>query len=266
MSLCGYVPLLLAWAVPDPDRGATLYLALTEMHEHYRSLRVAEQTMLDLRVRRTSRVLSSLHIIIDEIEHTMEHIILPMLLIEDVKIPIVLQFYSKSRDRADLGANVPPNWRKILSNFYPVQLSVGDHRYPTPEHAFHAAKALCSSKPSMALMFTVGGAVGPLASDAKRAGGKGTYRQHGAVLDQRLWSERRDEAQDRIITARLQGDPIFQSILVAIGTRKIRLVHFDRAGTKSYWGASINAQTGYVNGTNRLGRLLTTTASNLVST
>mmetsp|Transcript_141803 Transcript_141803/g.200828 ORF Transcript_141803/g.200828 Transcript_141803/m.200828 type:complete len:108 (-) Transcript_141803:7-330(-) len=30
----------------------------------------------------------------------------------------ILQFYSKSKDNADLGPDIPANWRKILSNFW----------------------------------------------------------------------------------------------------------------------------------------------------
>jgi predicted NAD-dependent protein-ADP-ribosyltransferase YbiA (DUF1768 family) len=263
-TLRGYAALISAWQVPEHERGGALYLALAGLHEHYQSLRMTEQAMLDTRVRRTSRVLSSLQCTITEIEETMERVVLPMLVPEEPPIQL-LQFYSKSRDRIDLGPSMPSNWRKLLSNFCPVQISIGTQRYHTPEHAFHAGKALCSSKPLMAVLFTVGGAVGPLAAMAKQAGSKAAYKQQGAILDQKRWYTEREAVQTRIIEARLKQDVVFRSILTYIGTQNIQLVHFDRSGVRSYWGATVNAQTGIVSGANRLGLLLTEAAWRLQS-
>jgi predicted NAD-dependent protein-ADP-ribosyltransferase YbiA (DUF1768 family) len=167
-----------------------------------------------------------------------------------------LQFYSRSTNMADLGQNIPANWRKILSNFHQMQLIIGDSIYPTPEHAFHAAKALCSSKPSMALMFIVGGTVGPLPLDAKRAGGKVAYKQYGTILNDTQWQHKRDAVQQNIIDARLQQHREFLSILTAARDQNITLVHFDRSGHRSYWGGTIDSVTGGIKGTNRLGVLL----------
>ena len=77
----------------------------------------------------------------------------------------VVQFYSKSADDDDISLGVP-SWRKVLSNFHPVVIEVQGKRYPSVEHAFHAAKARCSDKPALAREFEVGGAVAaaPLAA------------------------------------------------------------------------------------------------------
>lgn len=258
-TLCGYGEVIRAWETTSGrDRGGALYLAFTGLREHFQQLHRMEQNMLDTRVRRTSRVLSSILLTIQEIEQTIETVILPML---DPPVQHQLQFFSRSKDRADLGSGTPPNWRKVLSNFHAARLVMGEHLYHTPEHAFHAAKALYSSKPSMALLFIVGGAVGPLATDAKRAGGKGSYKQHGALLDQRRWFDMRTVVQQQIILARLEQHADFRSILTVVGHRNIQLVHFDRTGAKSYWGGSVDALTGCVRGVNRLGTLLTEAAS-----
>jgi predicted NAD-dependent protein-ADP-ribosyltransferase YbiA (DUF1768 family) len=115
----------------------------------------------------------------------------------------------------------------------------------------------------MALKFIVGGTIGPLPRDAKRAGGKGYYKLHGAVLDQHRWFDKRTIVQQKIIEARLKQHVEFRSILKAVADRNIQLVHFDRSGVKSYWGASVNAQTGQVQGANRLGLLLMEAATAL---
>jgi predicted NAD-dependent protein-ADP-ribosyltransferase YbiA (DUF1768 family) len=260
-SLCGYADLITAWETPEDDRGGAMYMALTDLIEHYKRMRMTEQNMLDTRVRRTSRLLSSLQLTIQELEHTLEMIIVPMFVPENR----TLQFFSKSANTADLGAGVPSNWRRVLSNFYPSQISVNGHTYPTSEHAFHAAKALSSSDPSMALDFIVGGKVGPLASAAKVAGGKAAYAKNKTVLKLGEWISKRDTVQREITASRLQQDPLFTSILTAIGHRRIRLVHFDRSGSKSYWGGVVDPLTGTVRGTNKLGIILTEEASKLSS-
>jgi predicted NAD-dependent protein-ADP-ribosyltransferase YbiA (DUF1768 family) len=285
-SLCGYTDVIIAWDTPQEERSATLYLAMTDLLEEYRDMRIKEQNRLDTHVRRTSRVLSCILLTIDEIERTLATVVLPNMsssppdehksacpkrkrvrlsASEPVERRSVrqLQFYSKSRDVADLGPTIPANWRRILSNFHQVQIIVGNNVYPTPEHAFHAAKALCSSHPSMAHMFTVGGTIGPQAIDAKRGGGKVTYKQYKAVLDETKWLQMRDTVQKDIIDARLKQDPLFLSILKATVDQNIRLVHFDRSGPRSYWGCTIDKMTGRIQGTNRLGMLLMDAASTL---
>ena len=229
-SLCGYADLITAWEAPEGERGGALYMALTDILEHYKRMRMTEQNMLDTSVRRTSRLLSSLEITIQEIEHTMETVIVPMFAPKEKP----LLFFSGSRDIADLGPDIPANWRRVLSNFYPTQISVEGKDYPTSEHAFHAAKALNSSKPWMSLQFRVGGKVGPLASEAKKAGGKAAYKKNEAVLSVETWNNRRDDAQRQITVSRIQQDPLFRSILTAVVKQHVRLVHFDRSGSKSY--------------------------------
>ena len=260
-SLCGYADLITAWETPEDDRGGAMYMALTDLIEHYKRMRMTEQNMLDTRVRRTSRLLSSLQLTIQELEHTLETIIVPMFVPENK----TLQFFSKSHNTADLGPGVPAHWRRVLSNFYPSQISVNGHKYPTSEHAFHAIKALSSSKPSMALDFIVGGKVGPLASDAKLAGGKAAYAKNKAFLKTEKWMSKRDTVQRQITASRLQQDPLFTLIMTAVGHQRIRLVHFDQSGSKSYWGGVLDSTTGKIHGTNQLGIILTEEASKLSS-
>jgi predicted NAD-dependent protein-ADP-ribosyltransferase YbiA (DUF1768 family) len=72
----------------------------------------------------------------------------------------VVQFYSKSKDVADLGRldegpiasswDKVANWRKVLSNFHPIEITVKNRTYPSVEHYFHAGKALCSNRPQYA--------------------------------------------------------------------------------------------------------------------
>jgi predicted NAD-dependent protein-ADP-ribosyltransferase YbiA (DUF1768 family) len=233
--LCDYETIRKAWKTPVADRGGSMYIALTDL------LVCCTDSNPGLRT---------------DIEEAIERVVLPMC------VPAFLQFYSKSAKCADLGPHITDDWRKVLSNFCPVHVVLQGNTYHTPEHAFHAAKALCSSKPSMATMFTLEGCVGPLPIDAKRAGGKAAYRRQGAQLDQSRWFSTRVAAQMQIIEARLE-EPVFRSILMEIGARKIQLVHFDRCGGKSFWGGTLSSTSGHVSGTNRLGQLLTAAAERL---
>jgi len=175
----------------------------------------------------------------------------------------VCQFFSRSKDCDDLGTDIPKNWRRILSNFCAARVRIGNCTYYTPEHAFHAEKAMCSSKPSMALNFIVGGTIGPLPRDAKHAGGRNYYKLNDAVLDRHLWFDKRTLVQQKIIEARLEQHLEFRSILKVVSHQNIQLVHYDRSGVRSYWGASVNARSGQVQGANRLGLLLMEAAARL---
>ena len=182
----------------------------------------------------------------------------------------VVQFYSKSKDMNDLGklGFGPPdpeldgigNWRKILSNFHNVHITVEGKTFPSVEHYFHAMKALCSDRPEYAQEFEVDGSIGrksPL--DAKRAGSKsGFTKANNATLDVPRWIATRDKSVAKALKARAKSDPLFTKILLATKERRLFLLHFERGGAKSYWGGSIQRLTGERVGRNRLGEMLMT--------
>ena len=168
--------------------------------------------------------------------------------------PRVLQFYSKSKDQDDLSLGLR-DWRKRLSNFWPCVIEVDGKRYPSVEHAFHAAKALrCSDKPEMAAGFECGGTVGAAPQSAKTAGGKGAYKRLGATLDLAKWDAERDTATMSALRARVACDEQFCTILRA--TAGSQLLHFERQAAKAYWGGAVDAASGYVVGRNRLGQMM----------
>ena len=168
----------------------------------------------------------------------------------------VAAFYSKSRDVDDIGAGFK-DWRKRLSNFWPVQITVGGRMYASVEHAFHAAKARCSDKPAYAEAFECGGTVGAAPAKAKAAGGRRGFAKAGAVLHTVLWDRERDGATMAALRARAQCDTEFCTILRRTAELRLRLLHYDgRGGAASYWGGKIDKMSGCVVGHNRLGEML----------
>ncbi len=163
-------------------------------------------------------------------------------------------FYSKSKNKADLGEGIPPTWRRQLSNFAPVEVTIDGRTYPSVEAAFQAAKAQHSSKPEMARKFEVGGSVGPDPAAAKQHGSKKVYKAEGAVLKVQAWDAARDAAMFRALQARLEVDAEFRKILEASKEANVRLVHYERSGARSYWGGAV--KDGEVVGTNKLGKML----------
>lgn len=163
-------------------------------------------------------------------------------------------FYSKSKNKADLGKGIPATWRRQLSNFAPVEVTIDGRTYPSVEAAFQAAKAQHSSKPEMARKFEVGGSVGPDPAEAKRHGSKKVYKAEGAVLKVQAWDAARDAAMFRALQARLEVDAEFRKILEASKEANVRLVHYERSGARSYWGGAV--KDGAVVGTNKLGKML----------
>jgi len=170
------------------------------------------------------------------------------------KMKEVKEFYSKSKDIQDIGDDIPSNWRKILSNFYPTPIMMNGKSYYTLEHYFHSAKAMYSNKPEMSKIFEVGGSVGPNPLDAKRAGGKGSYNKEKAVLDLQSWDKNRDRIMYEGLLERERTDKMFSKILKRTKSRDIYLLHFERTGVKSYWGGSY--KDGVISGSNVLGRMM----------
>eukprot|EP00121_Abeoforma_whisleri_P003534 Awhi_evm1s3173 len=109
-----------------------------------------------------------------------------------------------------------------------------------------------------------GGKSTPL--EAKSSGGKGGYKKHGATLNIQLWSQTRVSAMKEIIQARYRCDELFRNILKETKKQNFYLVHFERSGQRSFWGASVvkeidsafNRNDGLRNikGGNQLGKIM----------
>lgn len=170
---------------------------------------------------------------------------------------IVKLFYSKSKDIDDLKLNIP-NWRKILSNFHNIIITVDGKKYPSVEHYFQAAKSLCSDKPEMAELFELENEIGKYSpKDAKSAGGKGAYKKYKAILDFSKWNNIRDEVMIKAIKARMLVDKEYCDILEATKKQDIYLLHYERNPKKSYWGGGISKENSKeIIGDNKLGKIL----------
>lgn len=163
-------------------------------------------------------------------------------------------FYSKAKNKADLGKGIPATWRRQLSNFAPIEVTIDGRTYPSVEAAFQAVKAQHSSKPEMARKFEVGGMIGPDPAEAKQHGSNKVYKAEGAVLKVKAWDAARDAVMFRILQARYEVDAEFRKILEATKKANIRLLHFERSGPKSYWGGTV--KEGVVVGENKLGKMM----------
>jgi len=163
-------------------------------------------------------------------------------------------FFSKSKAKQDLGKQVPADWRRRLSNFWPTQVTIDGRTYPSVEAAFQAAKALHSDKPEMSKDFEVGGSVGPDPAAAKQHGTRKMYAAKGAKLKTKEWEAARDAAMMKILQARYEQDEVFRQILEATKALNINLVHYERSGPKAYWGGLV--KEGVVQGRNRLGEMM----------
>ena len=189
---------------------------------------------------------------------------------EGVEEPVgedaIMLFFSKSKDRGELRCELGGlNWRRVLSNFHDSAITLDGSVYPTAEHAYHAAKYRCSSKPDLAVMFALpgadgnasGGGAAAVTNDpraAKLAGGRRGMALRGAILDTPAWLGARERAMRTICEARWQQDAIFRRVLLAVKAKGWRLLHFERSGPRSFWGGF--EKEGRVEGRNALGKIL----------
>lgn len=176
----------------------------------------------------------------------------------------VVQFYSKSKvDTKPKNGTLPewrlilPEWKKILSNFSSIDITIDSKVYPSLEHYFHAAKALHSNNPELAILFEKGNTIGnqsPL--EAKKAGGRKSFEKYGAILDIEKWNKNRDHTIYKALLERSKVDKTFRDILINTYHENYYLLHFERSGKKSYWGGSIEKDTGNLVGENKHGKML----------
>jgi len=168
-------------------------------------------------------------------------------------------FFSRSRLSPALQHGLPRTWRQVLSNFYPADLVIDGAPYASIEHYFQGQKALCSDRPEIAAWFrsdTTGpDAIDPEPLAAKKAGGKGAYRRIGATLDPAVWEQQRVTVTRTALTARWEQDALYRAVLHS--TRGLNLLHFERAGARSFWGGSLRKVDGQPQGGNQLGKMLT---------
>ena len=163
----------------------------------------------------------------------------------------ILQFYSRSAPKDDLGLGIP-EWRKMLSNFSPVPggVPVGGRRFPSVEHAFQAAKFEHTDRPDLMEKFTCAGSM--TAEEAKKAGGRKGMTKDGAALRTDEWARECDQVMKDALEARFDVDPEFRRILEAVADSGATLLHFERGG--GYWGGKV--KDGQIVGENMLGKMM----------
>lgn len=165
---------------------------------------------------------------------------------------VVLQFYSKSKDRPvpgqGDGEKIPddrllefrslaaiPQWRKKLSNFWVQPFSLDNHQWSSVEHYYQASKFKDTS-PQFYLSFSLD-ANNELSKDplmAKGAGGK-TGKHKGeqirptqVVEDSDFFGKKSKKAMYDALYAKFSQHPDLKSLLLA--TNKAKLTNFMRGG------------------------------------
>ena len=150
----------------------------------------------------------------------------------------VVQFYSRSRDKDDIGCSVP-NWRKRLSTMYIPDnpIIIDGKKWNSIEGWFQANKFIYDDGRYSEYVehFTYDGKF----SDPKlsrRAGGKVWSKKYGVILHPN-WEDSKKKIMLKGIQARIEQALDIQKILKTI-KGKYSLLHYDnpRGRGISYWG------------------------------
>lgn len=184
------------------------------------------------------------------------------------------QFYSKSaitNDPVKMGGVI--NWRKKLSNFWPVQIRPSpiiingqnifeeQYTFSSVEQAFHWAKYHFTdqlpSYPSILTQYVPSEFIDdarflkeirPIMVNVKSSSGKKNMKKLGHTLLVDKWDNARVQVTAHLLRTRLKVDYEFRSILQ---NSEGDLLHFERTGAKSFWGGAIKH-----GGNNALGVLM----------
>lgn len=174
-------------------------------------------------------------------------------------------FFSSSKDSDDLHIGIP-SWRKTLSNFASVpDLVIDDVRFATVEHYFQAAKYVVAGSADHAAALQVGGKLGSEPAAAKAAGSRKGFAAVGMSLNLATWAMLADAVMWTALVCRVRCDKNFRTILAEAHAQHCTLLHFERSGSKSYWGGNISRHSGQQQGRNRLGEMLMALAEMLAT-
>jgi predicted NAD-dependent protein-ADP-ribosyltransferase YbiA (DUF1768 family) len=127
------------------------------------------------------------------------------------------------------------------------------------EHAFQAAKYLCSSPKDLAIrqvaMFTNDSKFD--AREAKKRGGRKYMSTLGVKLDIKRWGAISRNIMTTLLRSRWHHDSEFREILIETQRQGLHLVHFERSGRKSFWGGCVSKDDNRtVLGQNMLGKMM----------
>ena len=162
----------------------------------------------------------------------------------------VFQFYSKSKqvpagtgagERLVSGAvykDLPRDFRQVLSNFSLFPVMFRGSRYPSVEHAFHAAKILSYAPPAhraeLAARFTEDSAsfVGLEGAKVKKAGGKhGVFCLSPSQIEH--WKGAHSAVMQDLLRSKFMNNDKARSVLLA--TKSAQLWHYVRAKPPQHW-------------------------------
>ena len=140
---------------------------------------------------------------------------------------------------------------KYLSSFAPCNIQYNDRNFPTIENAFQAAKLeYVSGLSDLSEIYKQFENVQP--AQAKKLGSKSSFKKLGITLDVHNWNINSTRIMTNLIQLRSEVDPLFLSI-----RRKYdKIYHYERSGSKSYWGGYFDKKTKQFVGQNMYGQLL----------
>jgi predicted NAD-dependent protein-ADP-ribosyltransferase YbiA (DUF1768 family) len=177
-----------------------------------------------------------------------------------------LQFFSRSKD---------PD-AKYLSNMVECTVHFEGERFRCIEHAFQAAKYLCTEPKeevddihawraqriafvagmNFKKMDTIKGKAVYEPSHVRAVGTQTTFKKNGFKLDNEAWNSMSEWIMEELVKERACNDPYFVKIIRTVTGRGGILYHFDRVGIRSRWGGCFDGQTGKWRGQNLMGRIL----------
>jgi len=139
----------------------------------------------------------------------------------------------------------------VIDERFPIQMLNGK-RFHSVENAFQACKLAISNAP-MDLINNIQ-EISPM--DAKKMGSKTMFKKNKLVLDVNTWNSMSYNIMRMLIVYRFENDIKFREIIQNAVKNGMKLKHFDRSGSKSYWGGFYEKETKNWVGKNKLGEIM----------
>ena len=162
-----------------------------------------------------------------------------------------IMFFSKSKN---LDHRYLSNFQVIdkgivIDENFPFRELHGE-RFHSIENAFQASKLCCANfdTESLDIIQTLS------PSDARKFGSKSNFKKHKKELDITTWNKMSIQVMKKLLKLRYDNDEKFRKTINFAKNNHIKLKHFERTGSKSFWGGFY--KDGEWKGTNMLGELM----------
>ena len=141
---------------------------------------------------------------------------------------------------------------KYLSSMNPFIIKYENVEYKSIENAFQAAKIKFSMGNNEDLIRVFNCIINAEPKESKKFGTATFFKKNNIKLDRKKWNTESVQIMEKLLQTRYDSDVNFKNIVDKYET----FFHYERSGSRSFWGGFFEKSSGNFVGNNMYGKLL----------